>query len=152
MPVPMIQTVAVGGSRQEMPSLDSSHCPSTFIKSVHRKIFKLAHHCLGIINIMQHDTEREALHELLSIHLESGHRVAPTATTMDIEEALADEAYYTGGLVHCAMQPMEEDTPFLERAPSPTDPYFTSATTDVELALLRNDEDFFVAREEEPMD
>lgn len=101
---------------------------------------------------MQHDTEREALHELLSTHLEPGHRVAPTATTMDIEEALADEAYYTGGLVHCAMQPMEEDTPFLERAPSPTDPYFTSATTDVELALLRNDEDFFVAREEEPMD
>ncbi|KAJ7024111.1 hypothetical protein C8F04DRAFT_1132492 [Mycena alexandri] len=104
---------------------------------------------------MQHDTEREALHELLSTNLEPGHRVGPTATTMDIddiEEALADEAYYTGGLVHCAMQPLEEDTLFLERAPSPTDPYFTSATTDVELALLRNDEDFFVAREEDPMD
>ncbi|KAJ7713134.1 hypothetical protein B0H16DRAFT_1478884, partial [Mycena metata] len=73
---------------------------------------------------------------------------------VDLDQALADEAYYTCGtaaLVHSPMQP-REDTLLLERTPSPTDPYFTSGTTDVALALLRDDEEFFVARNEQPME
>ncbi|KAJ7041276.1 hypothetical protein C8F04DRAFT_1391356 [Mycena alexandri] len=90
--------------------------------------------------------ERHAHNDRLCTHFQSAQCVAGTATTMDLEQALADEVYYTGGTA------MEEVPPFLERVPSPTDPYFTSGITDVELALLRNDEDFFLARKEEPMD
>lgn len=79
--------------------------------------------------------------------------VAPINTPMDIEEAIANEAYYTGStLAHGATQSVVDDPSFLERAPSPTDPYFTSGSADVELALVREDEAFFLPRVEEPMD
>ncbi|KAJ7728735.1 hypothetical protein B0H16DRAFT_1734507 [Mycena metata] len=79
--------------------------------------------------------------------------VAPINTPMDIEEAITNEAYYTGStLAHGATQSVVDDPSFLERAPSPTDPYFTSGSADVELALVREDEAFFLPRVEEPMD